>query len=218
MRPEDREALKWACSAILDDRDHPRDDYSKAAVQVWLQEERWEKALAVVRRLLDNGFLTLSSDDCLALSWARTALEDVPEIRWREPQRADAARSVIDRLLETNNVSVSDFEKPAVVVVFTEGAFEEIYLSHSPKEAQAFASGVVTGAGHYGAGSCATYVLPDEEATMLEHENPNEVAAALERVNALGPLKAVKPQKCDFALDPTSTGTCDRCGFATEDH
>lgn len=67
-----------------------------------------------------------------------------------------------------------------IVCIFAEGAFDRRCDYATKEEAQAFAWGVTVGSSLYGAGSCTTYVLPDDEAEMLKHERSEEVARALQ--------------------------------------
>ena len=60
------------------------------------------------------------------------------------------------------------------IVVFTEGDFEEARTRPTLAEARAFAEGVETGAGFYGAGSCAAYVVPEDDAAMTAAANDED--------------------------------------------
>jgi hypothetical protein len=77
-------------------------------------------------------------------------------------------------------------DKRTSVLLFAEGQFEHVEMQPTAAEARAFASGVGTGAGFYGAGSCNAYVMPDDEASMREQEGPEESERALSALGAKG--------------------------------
>lgn len=66
------------------------------------------------------------------------------------------------------------------VIVFAENSFEEIYDYTTLLEARAFARGVACGGNMYGAGSCAAYVLPEDEEEMYDCETVSEIARAMD--------------------------------------
>lgn len=70
------------------------------------------------------------------------------------------------------------------VLIFCENNFEEI-VKVDATQVDGFRAGVQVGSGHYGAGSCATYVLPDDDAEMREWETDEEVERALAELACL---------------------------------
>lgn len=67
------------------------------------------------------------------------------------------------------------------IFVFTEGEFDDVLFRPTRAEAVSFADGVSYGAGLYGCGNIGAYVLPEDEADMVESESPKEIAEAHER-------------------------------------
>lgn len=66
-----------------------------------------------------------------------------------------------------------------VILIFAEGAFEQINHKNTLDEANAYASGVRDGAGLYGAGSCTAYVMPNDKDDMERDEQPDAVGKAI---------------------------------------
>jgi hypothetical protein len=68
---------------------------------------------------------------------------------------------------------------PVHVACFAEDEFADIEHFATVAEGRAFASGYASGAGQYGAGSCAAYVLPDQEHEMKAVEKEEQWKLAL---------------------------------------
>lgn len=68
------------------------------------------------------------------------------------------------------------------VLVFAEGHFEDFFSFATMAEAVGFSEGVTVGAGLYGAGACAAYILPEDDEEMREFEEIGEIEKALAKV------------------------------------
>lgn len=76
-----------------------------------------------------------------------------------------------------------------VVVTFCEGDFEDVRTFDDFTAASNYSRGYVSGAGKYGAGSVRAFVLPNEEADLLEYEKCG--------ADILPALEAWKSARCD---------------------
>jgi hypothetical protein len=65
------------------------------------------------------------------------------------------------------------------VATFTEGDFDELHEHDDVRGACGFARGFTVGARAYGAGSCAAFVLPDEERDMRESQDDEAADEAM---------------------------------------
>ncbi len=72
-----------------------------------------------------------------------------------------------------------------IVAVFAEGSFERIATQATFAEARAFSDGVSVGASCYGAGGCACYILPEDQALMVIREHSEEVSRMCRTMDAL---------------------------------
>ncbi len=71
------------------------------------------------------------------------------------------------------------------VVLFAEGACERVVKFVEINEAAAWSRGAYAGAGLYGCGSFASYILPHEETEMVEDQDPEEVTRARARIQEM---------------------------------